>query len=344
MNTDMRTMKIAFFTRHLPSDEPNGVSWQVHWLAQQLVRSGHKVVCHSFSPAPDDALYEHTLLNWNSKSALIRKFVPAFVFRTIDTSSFDIIHFHGDDYLCRGSDRRVRTFYGSALKEALHSGSVKRVFYQVLFYKFEWISCLRKGKKVGISEDTLKCLPLAQRVIPCCIPVEKYNPKSLKTPFPSILFVGTFYTRKRGELLMDAFQKQVLPLLPECRLRVVGPQACSGRNVDYLGRLDEASLIKEYSSAWVCCVCSSYEGFGVPVIEAMAGGAAVVATHNRGTDEIVTSSSDALVCTPSELGKTLLRVLIDYKLRDGLVKNGLKTAQRYSVEKVTNKYVELYVA
>ncbi|KMQ52220.1 Glycosyl transferase [Chitinispirillum alkaliphilum] len=335
-------MKIAFFSRYLPSDEPNGVSYQVHRLACFLVTSGHKVVVYSFSPAPDDANYEHVRLPWKYTLKFIRKFIPALTFRKINTSEFDVLHYHGDDYLCKGSGKRVRTFYGSALREAQYSANIKRFFYQALFYLFELVSCLRKGKKNGISKDTVRCLPFVSKIIPCSVPVKKFITRKSKTPYPTILFAGTFYTRKRGELLIDAFKRVVLPALPDCRLRIVGPQPCCGKNIDYLGRLEDSKLIEEYSSSWVYCMCSSYEGFGVPVIEAMAGGAAVVATHNHGTDQIITSGIDGMLCEPNDLGKTLLRVLSDTILREKLRNNGFATALKYSQEVIGKKYESWY--
>jgi glycosyltransferase involved in cell wall biosynthesis len=159
-------MRIAFFSKQLPSDAPNGVSVQVDRLANALTKLGHTVTCFSFSSKPASAVYSHVQLARGSASRLAQKFLPALAFSKIDTREFDIVHYHGDDYLCPGDSRRIRTFYGSAFFEALHAGRAGRFFYQAFFYLLEWLSCLRRGKRAAISRATLRALPLVKHVIP----------------------------------------------------------------------------------------------------------------------------------------------------------------------------------
>jgi phosphatidyl-myo-inositol alpha-mannosyltransferase len=337
-------MKIAFFNKHLPSDEPNGVSVQVHRLAQALVSMGHAVTCFSFSPAPRDARYEVKTLQLKARSRLSRKFAPAAAFRKIDTKQFDIVHYHGDDYLCDGSARRVRTFYGSAFEEALHAGKPSRFLYQALFYCFEWMSCLKQGAFAGISKTTLKYLPLVKRYIPCGVPLSAFFPSGEKTPCPSILFIGDLDSRKRGSLLLSVFNNDILPQFPESVLTVVGPQSCGGRGVVYKGRLQEKELVAEYRKAWVYCLPSSYEGFGVPAIEAMACGTAVVATDNAGIREIITNGVNGVICTPQTLGGALQKVISDNAARNALAAEGLKSAGRYAISETAKEYEKMYIA
>lgn len=112
------------------------------------MEQGEAVTCYSLSPKPPDALYAHKqLYPRGKKSQFAHKFLPAILFRRLGTENHDILHYHGDDYLCKGSRRRVRTFYGSALYEARFAGKPLRFLYQALFYIFEWILCLRRGKR-----------------------------------------------------------------------------------------------------------------------------------------------------------------------------------------------------
>ncbi|MGD9202651.1 MAG: glycosyltransferase, partial [Chitinispirillia bacterium] len=92
----------------MPSDKPNGVSCQVHYLANALVKIGHSVTCVSFSPCYEKALYRHKLLQYKSRFKWIRKFEPAIEFLRISKKKFDIIHFHGDDYFIWGNKKRIR--------------------------------------------------------------------------------------------------------------------------------------------------------------------------------------------------------------------------------------------
>jgi phosphatidyl-myo-inositol alpha-mannosyltransferase len=345
-------MNIAFFSKHLPSDHPNGVSVQVDRLADALVERGHDVTCFSFSPRPETARYNHIPLSWGTSfglcgalaSGVRKKFIPALEFRKINKTAFDICHYHGDDYLCRGSASRVRTFYGSALFEALHAKKPGRFLYQLLFYKLEWLSCFRKGTLAGISRLTKRALPLIRHVVPCGVPLDRFAPPatSMKSGHPSILFIGDFKSRKQGSLLLNAFSRTILPRFPDAVLTVIGPVAIEAKNVRCLGRLGEPELIDEYRRAWIYCLPSSYEGFGVPVIEAFGCGTAVVALESPGMREIIENGSNGILCEPDKLGDSIITALENAELRNMLVREGLEKAKEYDIRIIAERYEEYY--
>jgi phosphatidylinositol alpha-mannosyltransferase len=318
------------------------VSCQVHRLANGLVSLGERVTCFSFSEKPVDAAYDHVMLKYATSSPALQRFETALRFRKVNTSGYDVIHYHGDDYLCKGSTRRVRTFYGSALYEALFAARFLRFFRQALFYSFEWVSCLRKGAKAGISQTTTRALPLVTICIPCGVPLDRFSPEGVKTAYPSVLFVGDCESRKRGALLLSAFCSQVAIALPDAELTVVGPQPCEGRGVRYVGQIGEDALIEEYRKAWVYCCASSYEGFGVPICEAMACGTAVVACDNAGVRELLRQNYNGLLCKPETLAKALLALLTDEGRRLRLAENGLSFVKRFDMPVVVKKYHDLY--
>jgi phosphatidyl-myo-inositol alpha-mannosyltransferase len=318
------------------------VSCQAHRLANELVSLGEQVTCFSYSPRPQDALYDHVKLTYSSRPGVARKFEAGLTFAALRKRGFDILHYHGDDYLCRGSDRRVRTLYGSAMYEALFAGFFLRGVRQALFYVLEWVSCLRRGAKVGISKTTTRALPLVKNIIPCCVPLARFFPEGSKSGRPSLLFVGDLDSRKRGRLLVNTFASAVAPALPDAELVVVGPQPCTGPQIRYRGRVDEQSLIGEYRAAWVYCCVSSYEGFGVPLLEAMACGAAVVACDTMGVSELLRHNYNCLLCTEKTLGETAVRLLKDHALRQRLVANGLSFVKRFDAPGIARAYQGLY--
>jgi len=335
-------IRIAFFSRDLPSDRPNGVSVQVHRLAVALCGRGHDVTCFSLSPAPEGAPYRTVTLAPRSPNGVYGKLQPALLFRSVNTKDFDVVHYHGDDYLCAGSRRRVRTFYGSALSEALHAGMASRAAYQGAFYLFEWTSCLRRGATAGISRATLSCLPLVKHRIACGVALDRYAPGGEKTAYPSILFLGSLCGRKRGALAVAAFNAAVRPRFPSAVLTVVGPERPVGDGIEWLGRIGEERLIEEYRKAWVLCIASSYEGFGVPAVEAMACGTPVVSVRNAGIAEIAGNGGDAILCGAGELGEALAACIGDDAMRQRLRTAGLETARAYDIQATAAAYEELY--
>jgi glycosyltransferase involved in cell wall biosynthesis len=180
--------------------------------------------------------------------------------------------------------------------------------------------------------------------IPCGVELDRYCPGAEKTVSPSILFLGDLSSRKRGALLVEAFSKEVITSHPECRLTIVGPQHVSGNGIRHLGNIDEAALIDEYRRAWIYCMPSSYEGFGVPAIEAMACGTPVVATANAGVREIIRHESNGIISPDGMLGLWLNRIISDASLRKALEENGLRTVRTaFDIRSTAGEYHRLYM-
>ncbi len=81
---------------------------------------------------------------------------------------------------------------------------------------------------------------------------------------------------------------------------------------------------------------SLWEGFGLPPLEAMACGCAVVASDAKGIDEYAIDGENALIYPPADTEKlqaALLRLIEDDILREKLSRNGVETAQNFSWEK-----------
>ena len=94
-----------------------------------------------------------------------------------------------------------------------------------------------------------------------------------------VLAVSTLEPRKNLPRLIEAFDRADLDGL---ELRVVGAEgwggvSVGGDNVRWLGEIDDGELARQYRGAAAVAYVSLYEGFGLPVLEAMASGTAVVA-------------------------------------------------------------------
>jgi glycosyltransferase involved in cell wall biosynthesis len=146
----------------------------------------------------------------------------------------------------------------------------------------------RDCEAAGIAADRLRLVPLGVDVVAVSdTDVERVRRRYL-LPEEFVLFVGTIEPRKNLARLADAMRRPDMP----------GPLVVAGADgwgdvgiVDhgdtlFLGFVPDADLAPLYAAATVFAYPSEREGFGLPVAEAMAQGAAVVTSAGTSTEEV----------------------------------------------------------
>jgi glycosyltransferase involved in cell wall biosynthesis len=170
-------------------------------------------------------------------------------------------------------------------------------------------------------------------------------------PRPYALFVGTLEPRKNLETLLDAW----VAVRPELRrkfdLVVAGPRgwisdAAFARvrsESSYLGYVPETQMPGLVAGAALLAYPSLYEGFGFPVVQAMATGVAVVTSNNSCLPEI--AGDAALLVDPksaAEIAAALNRLLESESERAELAKRGRARAERYRWERCAAESLEFF--
>ncbi|WP_175073499.1 glycosyltransferase family 4 protein [Terribacillus sp. AE2B 122] len=340
-------MNIGMISRYLPSEAKGGVGYQVHYLANHLSKLGIKVKIYSMCEKPKDALYDVEKIKMGrlASNKLLRTYSFAYKVRKIDFDNYDLLHTHGDDYLLKKQKAPIlRTFYGSAKQEAKNSTSFGRFLRQATLYPLEFISGRKSDKNVAISDNTINDLPFIKKTIPCGVDLDRFSngkETSLKEENPTILFVGTIGGRKRGELLLSNF-KDIKKEIPNAKLWLVADKDVQGEGIISFGRVSTEKLIELYQRAWIFCLPSSYEGFGVPYIEALCSGTAVVATKNPGAIEILEKTNSGIISDDDEISKNIVSLITKKSLRYSLITNGLVSVNKYSWDIVTEQYIQEY--
>jgi len=105
------------------------------------------------------------------------------------------------------------------------------------------------------------------------------------------------------------------------------------RDVKFLGFIPEEDLPLLYSGAALFVFPSVYEGFGLPLVEAMACGVAIVASNTSSIPEVVEEAAWLVSPYDSEaMAAGILRLLSDTQLRLALIERGLRRAQGFTWE------------
>lgn len=327
----------------LPSEQQSGVPFQVHHLANALVDRRIDVTVYSFSPRPADARYDTVVFPRPKLPTRYYPFFMAYRLATTDFSTFDVLHVHGDNYLISSSvPPVVRTFHGSAIDEFINARSFRRKAFQGLTVLLEDVGARRASILVGVSEATVRRIPRINNIIPCGVDLNSFRAGE-KTIHPSILFVGSEDGRKRGHWFAELFKREVLPRIPNAELLMVTDGSSHERGVTRLGRVSSGELRDLYRKSWIFCLPSTYEGFGVPYIEAMASGTAVVATNgNPGAKEVLADGTYGRLVSDEDLGTEIVKLLNRPDSLAALQKLGLERSRAYSWDHIASLYERIY--
>lgn len=340
------SLRVAIFHHNLPQPgrKPGGVEVAVHRLANVLSRRGHEIEVLTYSPPPADAAYRvrRLPLRRAENNRVLHQYIAPWGLNFQDLSGFDVAHTHGDDWFwLRRSLPVVRTFHGSAKLEARSATSLKRRLDKSVVFPLELLAARLATASYGVGTDSVAIYGAAGLLTPG---VEVDVPDMGRSEHPTILFVGSWSGRKRGALLHRIFHEQVRPALPSAELWMVADACEPAPGVRWFRAPSDAELEALYSRAWVYCMPSSYEGFGMPYVEAMAHGVPVLATPNPGSRMLLERSGAGVLAADDELGSQLMMLLTDTKRRAALRGRGLERAREFSWDRVAEHHEHAYRA
>ena len=203
-----------------------------------------------------------------------------------------------------------------------------------------------------ISEATRKdilhftgCAPDKVVVIPD--PVSDtihYSPANFRNEEPVILFMGT--TDNKNLLRVAQALNGI-----SCRLEIVGQlnadqeQALAGHSIRYDQHtgLSNEQVAAAYANADLVLFPSTFEGFGLPIVEAQQSGRPVITSDLSPMKEV--AGGAACLVDPynvSAIREGVLKVISDAAYREQLIRDGVRNVRRFSAPAIAAQYLECY--
>ena len=178
---------------------------------------------------------------------------------------------------------------------------------------------------------------------------EKYN-----LPQKYILYLGTIEPRKNIERIVKAFKKYKKEVSDDLKLVIVGKKGWKYDNIMKLiesmetdiiitGYIDEDDKIPIYKLAQIFVFPSLYEGFGMPILEAMAAGTPVITSNISSMPEV--AGEAGILVDPfneDEIFEAYRKILSDKELRREMIQKGLEQAKKFEWKKSVEILEKIY--
>jgi glycosyltransferase involved in cell wall biosynthesis len=195
-------------------------------------------------------------------------------------------------------------------------------------------------ERFRLRPDRVVAIPLA--VPDYFRPAESNKPTGLY-----FLYVGTLEPRKNVELLIESWrgvrQRHAVDLKLVGRRREDFPEVAPEPGLEILGPIPDEELPVLYSGALACVYPSHYEGFGLPVLEAMQCGAAVIASRDEAISETAGGAAILLDAGDRRAWTEALSAAVTERDRMGELRSkGLMRAAEFSWKRTATLTREVY--
>ena len=172
---------------------------------------------------------------------------------------------------------------------------------------------------------------------------------------PYILWLGTYVPHKNINSLLEAYALLPDALRSRYSLVLAGEKSGSWKearrlakklriaeSVNQTGYIEKDDLPSLYAFADLFCFPSTYEGFGLPPLEAMASGTPVVCSNLSSLPEVVGDAGVLVEPEPSTLSRAIADVLADGNLRRQLSAKGRERVKKFTWDAAAARMIDLY--
>jgi glycosyltransferase involved in cell wall biosynthesis len=175
-------------------------------------------------------------------------------------------------------------------------------------------------------------------------------------PLPGrfVLYPANLYPHKNHQLLLEAVRQLKESHGIDCACALTGHEAKPGVAIQemieaqglrdraiWLGHVSPAALRHLYAQALALCFPSQFEGFGMPLVEAMLCGCPVIATPTASIPEVVGDAALLVEPTPAGLADAVARLLQEPSLRQELIARGRARVARFDARVLAKQTLQI---
>ncbi len=279
---------------------------------------------------------------------------------------------HGTNYSvypCQNSLKVMNIYDVTFIKYPNYTNSVVKTYTERVKRCLQWtdlVLTISESSKKDIIEylkvepEKVYVTPLASRYYPNYLSEEITQSLEKQANYdfskPYLLFVSTIEPRKNINAIITAFNFLKEKYKIEHQLILIGKKGWNyepifaaienspwKNQIHHLDYLSNELVALFYSKADIFVYPSYYEGFGLPVLEAMTLGAPVITSNTSSIPEV--TGDAAILIDPKDsiqLAEAILKVISDSHLRQTLVNKGKERSQLFSWKKTAKETLKAY--
>jgi len=263
----------------------------------------------------------------------------------------DIYHITGHIHyiaLVLPKDKTILTVHDAGIlhiRSGLRRFILKKILFDLPIKKLKFITAVSEATKREIVYYT-KCHESKIKVIENPLQEHFYltRKKFFNSRCPIILQIGTT-ANKNLKNLINALEGVT------CRLKIIGelPEEIKSllteKKITYENKsnLNNEQIKSEYAESDIVTFCSTFEGFGLPIIEAQAMLTPVITSNISPMKEV--AGDAAALADPTDynsIRRCILQIINDDYYRENLVKNGIVNVKKYKPETIAALYADIY--